>query len=142
MEWQAAAVVVLVPAAYFLVARVHRGFRDQYVVVVAGEPGAFATALEKAGGPASVRAGLVIDLGFIAALSIPAGVVVARSEWPWLIVLPVVASGLDLIENALLAKTLRAPEVGRLRLLRRLAPAKNAAYGVALLVAVVVAARG
>jgi hypothetical protein len=122
--------VAAVPPLLFVVAvNRHRGFARQPYVVKAGAPERFAEEVEAAGGAGSVRTGVWLDLGFIASLTVPSGVVLAHSEQPAVVGVAVLAAALDLAEDALLLRALRDPVSSTLRQLRTTAACKYAGYG-------------
>ena len=94
-----------VPWGYLvLAARLSRGLRQQPRIVHAWSPDRFAQAVNRAGGAAAVRKGLVVD-GVLIAMSAGATVPPLRAaDGPW--VVPVAAAGLDTLEGLILASLL------------------------------------
>ncbi len=116
------------PLVFLLAARGHVGFVRQPGLVMAREPARFDSRVADAGGSEVVRTGVGIDLGFIAVLTVPSGLVLLASDRPGLVAVPLVAAVLDLVEDALLLRALREPGRAVLRALAGAALAKYAAY--------------
>lgn len=110
-----AELVLLLAAVVFLVVTglLHRGFGKQPGVALAGTPPRFAAAVDRAGGASSVRAGLWLDLIFIAAFGLSATLLLRAADARW--GLPLGAAGMDLLENLLIGLLTRrgsAPGTG------------------------------
>jgi hypothetical protein len=132
--------LLLVPVGYFVAMWVlYQPVRHQQALTGSRDPAAFDAAVLASGGVASTRTGLLVDIGFIALVAAVVPAVFAAHGRPWWV--PLLACGLDLIEDALALRLLAGgATMNGVKVLKAVATAKLVAYAVVLAIALQIGA--
>jgi hypothetical protein len=111
-----------------------RALRRQPCLVLARRPDRFRQRVDDVGGPVATRHAVAVDLGLLLALNIPAAIVLAQTQRPWLAAAPASAAVFDVIEDTLLVAAVRSatPTQPLLSALNLVAIVKFAGYGATL----------
>jgi hypothetical protein len=105
--WLGLAPLLFAVVFLLVVGRLHRGLGQQWRVALAKTPDSLPTAIARAGGAPSVRAGLWLDGIFIVTFGLSA-ILLLRGTGAWWTV-PLAGAAVDVLENVLIAVVISRP---------------------------------